>query len=250
MQILRYIVLPLFIFSMSVSANEQKQPKQMVWPFDGAFGSFDRQAAQRGFQVYKEVCAACHGLKQLSYRQLNALGFSEAEIKTIAAEYTVIDGPNDEGDMFERAAIPSDSFASPFPNDEAARSSNGGALPPDLSLIVKARADGANYLFSLLTGYHDAPADFKLMEGLHYNPYFAGEQIAMPAPLMEDLVEYQDGTNASVEQMAQDVTIFLQWAAEPEMEHRKSLGIKVMIYLAVFTILFYIVKRRIWAKLK
>lgn len=250
MNIIKHIFLALILISTSVHANESQSPKKMIWPFDGAFGTFDRRAAQRGFQVYKEVCAACHGLKQLSYRQLSALGFSEGEIKTIAAEYTVIDGPNDEGDMFERPALPSDNFISPFANDEAARASNGGALPPDLSLIIKAREDGANYLYSLLTGYHEAPANFKLMDGLYYNPYFPGMQIAMPAPLMEGMVDFQDGTNSSVEQMARDLTIFLQWAAEPEMEHRKSLGIKVMLYLTVLTILFYIAKRRVWAKLK
>jgi ubiquinol-cytochrome c reductase cytochrome c1 subunit len=237
--------------SLSTLASEDAHhPKQMTWPFEGAFGKVDRQAAQRGFQVYKEVCAACHGLYNVSYRNLKDIGFSDVEIKEIAKNYTVKDGPNEEGEMFERPATPADKFVRPYPNEQAARASNNGAYPPDLSLIVKARDDGANYLFSLLTGYAEAPSDFKLMTGLYYNPYFPGGQIAMPPPLTEDQVTYMDGTKSSVEQMAHDVTVFLQWTAEPEMEHRKSMGLKVMIFLVFFTIFFYISKRTIWQKLK
>lgn len=237
--------------SLSTLASEDAHhPKQMTWPFEGAFGKVDRQAAQRGFQVYKEVCAACHGLYNVSYRNLKDIGFSDGEIKEIAKNYTVKDGPNEEGEMFERPATPADKFVRPYPNEQAARASNNGAYPPDLSLIVKARGDGANYLFSLLTGYAEAPSDFKLMTGLYYNPYFPGGQIAMPPPLTEDQVTYMDGTKISVEQMAHDVTVFLQWTAEPEMEHRKSMGLKVMIFLVFFTIFFYISKRTIWQKLK
>jgi ubiquinol-cytochrome c reductase cytochrome c1 subunit len=224
--------------------------KQVAWPFDGVTGTVDRQAAQRGFQVYKEVCSACHSLRLVSYRNLGALGFSEAEVKAIAAGATVKDGPNDAGDMFERPGRPSDKFASPFANEKAARASNGGALPPDLSLIVKARPDGANYLYSLLTGFENAPADFHLSTGMNYNRYFPGHQIAMAQPLSDGQIQYQDGTEATIDQMSRDVTTFLQWAAEPEMETRKQMGLKVLIYLAVFTVLFYLAKRRIWSKLK
>ncbi|RYE06587.1 MAG: cytochrome c1 [Rickettsiaceae bacterium] len=218
----------------------------MNWPFEGILGKVDRQAAQRGFQVYREVCAACHGLYNLSYRNLKEIGFSEAEIKEIAKSYTVKDGPNDQGEMFERPAISTDKFVRPFPNEQAARAANNGAYPPDLSLIIKAREDGANYLHSLLNGYLDPPPDFKLLAGLYYNEYFPGRQIAMPPPLSNMQVSYIDGTIASVDQMSRDVTVFLQWSAEPEMEHRKSMGLKVMIFLVLFSIFFYISKKRIW----
>lgn len=232
---------------LAAYANETIILKQMDWPFDGMFGTVDRQAAQRGFQVYKEVCSACHGLHNVSYRNLKDIGFSDAEIKEIAGNYTLKDGPNDQGDMFDRAALPSDKFVDPYPNEQAARVANNGAYPPDLSLIVKARAGGADYIYSILTGYDNPPQNITPAPGLYFNRYFANQQIAMPTPLVDDQVTYIDGTKASVEQMARDVTIFLQWAAEPEMEHRKSLGLKTMFYLIIFTILFYIVKRRVWS---
>jgi ubiquinol-cytochrome c reductase cytochrome c1 subunit len=228
------------------AAGDQKHPQQIDWAFDGVFGTVDRAAAQRGLQVYKEVCAACHGLKRVAFRNLMDLGFSEGEVKTIAADASVIDGPNDEGEMFERPGLPSDRFVPPYPNEKAARASNGGAYPPDLSLIVKARQDGANYLYSLLVGYEEAPEGQEPAPGQYYNPYFPGGFLAMPPPLSNDLVTYQDGTNASVEQMAKDLTVFLQWAAEPEMELRKRMGIKVLVFLAIMTVLFYIAKKRLW----
>lgn len=231
-------------------AAEAPKPKQVIWPFEGYFGTFDRQAAQRGFQVYKEACAACHSLSRISYRSLAEIGFSDAEVKEIAKQYTVLDGPNDEGDMFERAAIPSDHFAPPFKNEAAARAANGGAYPPDLSLIVKARLDGANYVYSILTGYEDPPEGFTMMDGLYYNKYFPGHQIAMPSPLTDQLVDYQDRTSSTVDQMSLDVVNFLQWAAEPEMEKRKSLGLKVVLYLTIFTALFYWGMKRVWSRLK
>jgi len=245
------IAIALFLLPALAFANAAtKEHKKMIWPFDGVFGSVDRQAAQRGFQVYKEVCSACHGMKHLYYRNLKDLGFSDAEIKEIAKAHTVVDGPNDEGEMFERPAIPSDVFVSPFKNDQAARAAHNNALPADLSLIIKAREDGANYVYSLLTGYQEAPAGVTMAPALSYNPYFPGNQIAMPPPLSDGQVTYADGTVASVDQMAHDVVIFLQWAAEPEMEHRKSLGLKAMIFLTFLTIFFYVAKRRIWGKLK
>lgn len=244
-------LLVLFCANIAIAADDARPPKQINWAFEGAFGKFDRQAAQRGFKVYQEVCSACHALKHLYYRNLKEIGFSEAEIKELAKRFTVMDGPNDDGEMFEREAIPADKFASPYPNEQAARAANNGAYPADLSLIVKARHDGANYLYSLLTGYHDAPEGFEVGDGLYYNPYFPGGQIAMPPPLVaNDQVEYPDGTNATIEQMSRDLVVFLQWAAEPEMEHRKSMGLKVLIYLSIFTVVFYIAKQRMWSRLK
>jgi len=243
------VIIPLLILFSSFGAiadTTAKKPLQLVWPFEGIFGTFDRQAAQRGAQVYLEVCSTCHSNHNLYYRNLKDIGFSEAEIKQLAQKYTVKDGPNAEGEMFDRPALPSDRFVSPYPNEEAARAANNGAYPVDLSLIIKARQDGPNYVFSLLSGYQDAPADVKLMPGLYYNPYFEGGQIAMPPPLTEGQVTFSDGTPATVEQMAKDVVVFLQWAAEPEMEHRKSMGLKVMIFLLVFTVFFYTAKKKIW----
>jgi len=239
-------ILILFSSFISLANTDGKKPLQLAWPFEGAFGTFDRQAAQRGAQVYLEVCSACHGNHNLYYRNLKDIGFSEAEIKQIARNYTVKDGPDREGEMFDRPALPSDRFLSPYPNEEAARAANNGAYPVDLSLIIKAKEDGENYVYSLLSGYKEPPEDITLMSGLHYNPYFEGGQIAMPAPLTEDQVTFSDGTPATIEQMAKDVVIFLQWAAEPEMEHRKSMGLKVMIFLVFFTVLFYFIKKRIW----
>lgn len=228
------------------SGGSQHPPKQMVWKFDGVLGTVDRQSAQRGLQVYKEVCAACHSLNLVAFRTLTDLGLSEAEVKALAATYTVKDGPNDEGEMFDRSGLPSDKFVSPYANEQAARAANNGAFPPDLSLMIKARPNGANYVYSLLTGYGDVPAGFHLNEGMNYNPYFPNMQIAMPAPLSEGGVTYEDGTKATVEQMAKDVVNFLQWTAEPEMEQRKSLGLRVMMYLGIMTVFFLIAKRRLW----
>ncbi|MCR9256421.1 MAG: cytochrome c1 [Alphaproteobacteria bacterium] len=221
------------------------------WAFEGVFGTIDIPAAQRGLQVYKEVCASCHGLSLMAYRNLAQIGFSEEEIKALAADYTVMDGPNDDGEMFERAAIPSDRFVSPYANEQEARAINNGAYPVDLSLIIKARADGANYLYALLTGYREeAPEGVDLMPGMYYNEYYGGNQIAMPQPLYDDFVEYSDGTQATVSQMAKDVTYFLKFAAEPSHDERKQMGIKVIIFLLVFTGLAYASMKKIWADVK
>ena len=198
-------------------------------------------------QVYKEVCATCHSLNFISFRNLTDLGFNENEVKAIAAEFQVEDGPNNEGDMFERAAIPSDMWPSPYPNDNAARASNNGALPPDLSLMVDARAGGADYLYALLSGYHETPQVKEIGEGMYYNAYYPGNQIAMPSPLVEDGVEYGDGTRATLVQQARDVTAFLAWATEPNMEQRKRMGVMVIIFLLVMTGLFYYSKKKIWS---
>ena len=233
--------------SSPVIAAETPHAPSVNWSFNGLFGTFDRGALQRGFQVYSEVCAACHSLDLLSYRHLRAIGFSEDQVKQIAAEVEVEDGPDDEGEMFERAGRPEDRFKAPFANSQAARASNGGALPPDLSLMTKARKDGINYLHALLTGFTDPPADKEMAEGMSYNVYFPGSQIAMAPPLSEDVVEYADKTRATVAQMARDVTTFLAWAAEPELEERKRMGVKVVLFLIVLTGLFYAIKRRVWA---
>ncbi|MBW8268417.1 cytochrome c1 [Caldovatus aquaticus] len=215
--------------------------------FEGLFGTFDRASAQRGLQVYMEVCANCHSLRQLYYRNLTALGLSDAEVRAIAATVQVQDGPNDEGQMFERPGRPSDRFRSPFPNEKAARAANNGALPPDLSVIVKAREGGADYIYALLTGYSDPPPGVEVMQGMHYNRYFPGHQIAMAPPLNAGQVSFHDGTQATVEQMARDVTTFLAWAAEPELEERRALGVKIVLFLTVLGGLVYAVKRKIWA---
>lgn len=232
-----------------VLAEGHAEMKQMRWSFDGVFGTYDKPAIQRGFQVYKEVCSACHGLKRVAFRQLQEVGFSEAEVKSLAASYAIKDGPNDAGEMFERPGRPSDHFPSPYPNEKAARAANNGAYPPDQSLLIKARADGANYIYSLLTGYKSAPAGMTVPEGAHYNPMMNGGIIKMAPPLREGSVTYQDGTNATLEQQAFDVVNFLQWAAEPEMEVRKRMGIKVILFLTIMTTVFYLVKKRIWSDL-
>jgi ubiquinol-cytochrome c reductase cytochrome c1 subunit len=230
----------------AAAAEEGVELPQLEWSFDGPFGTFDRHAMQRGLQVYREVCSTCHGLKYVAFRNLADLGYDEEEVKAIAAEYTITDGPNDEGEMFERPGRPSDYFPEPFPNERAAAAANGGAVPPDLSLMAKARADGPNYVHALLTGYEEPPAGFELAEGTNYNAYFPGHQIAMPQPLYDDGVAYADGTPASVDQTSADVTHFLMWAAEPKLEARKHTGIKVLIFLVVFTGVLYAAKRKVW----
>lgn len=241
------ILAPALVLAATGAATPNRQ---VDWSFNGVFGKFDRPAIQRGLQVYREVCAACHGIHRVAFRTLTDVGFSEAEVKAMAAEYTLKDGPDDFGDMFDRPGRPSDRFPSPYPNAAAARAAQGGAYPPDLSLIIKARPDGANYVYSLLTGYHPAPEGQVVPERMHYNPYFPGGLIAMPAPLKPDGVTYQDGTEATVDQMARDVVNFLQWAAEPEMETRKRMGIRVMIFLLIMTGFFYVAKKRIWSKVE
>lgn len=235
----------------SLASENVLAPPEKSWSFDGPFGTFDRAAAQRGFHVFKDVCASCHSISLIRYRNLEALGFSPAEVKAIAAEHDVKDGPDDEGEMFERRSIPSDIFFKPYENDNAARAANDGSMPVDLSLIVKARPHGADYLYALLTGFGEkAPEGVTIFPGKYYNPYFPGGQIAMPTPLNEGLVEYDDGTPATVDQMARDVTVFLAWASEPEMEDRKQMGLKMLIMFAVLTILLYFIKKFIWRKVK
>lgn len=231
------------------AAEGAAAPPEQHWSFDGVFGTFDRAALQRGFQVYQGVCQACHSAHFLSFRNLEALGFTEDEVKAIAAQYTVTDGPDDQGEMFERPGRPSDRKPSPYPNEQAARAANGGAFPPDLSLIAKAREHGPDYIYALLTGYHEPPADVSVPDGMNYNAYFPGHMIAMPAPLSDDIVEYTDGTAATLSQTASDVTQFLMWLAEPKLEERKETGIKVVLFLVILSCVLYAYKRRIWSDL-
>ncbi|MFO1153235.1 MAG: cytochrome c1 [Rhodospirillales bacterium] len=229
-------------------ASTAVTPPAQRWSFDGMFGTFDRAAAQRGFQVFEESCHACHALKFVAFRNLTDLGFTPDQVVQIASKYEVTAGPNDEGEMFQTPAKPADHMPSPFANDQAARVANNGALPPDLSLIVDARVGGANYVYAVLTGYHDpAPDGFVVNPGMYFNEYFAGHQIAMPPPLTDDRVTYTDGTKATVSQMAHDVVTFLSWASEPNMEERKRLGIKVILFLIVMTGFLYALKRQIWS---
>lgn len=252
--------------SNAQAAGAGPKPASLEWSFNGIFGTYDRASLQRGFQVFKNVCSSCHSLDLVAFRSLEALGYNEDEVKAIAAQYEVQDGPNEDGDMFDRPATPADHWPAPFANSRAAAAVNGGAIPPDLSLITKARGSGgdsairvsmlqpggfplgADYLHGLLTGYlEEAPAGFDLPEGKHYNKYFPGHSIGMAPPLFEDAVEYSDGTKATTDQMSRDVTTFLVWASEPELEHRKQLGIKVMLFLIILTAMLYALKRRIWA---
>jgi len=230
------------------AAEEAPSPPRQAWSFDGVFGTYDRAALQRGFQVYKEVCSTCHPVNHLHFLDLQELGYSEDEVKGIAAQYKVQDGPNDQGEMFERPARPADPIPGPFPNDQAARVANNGALPPDLSLIVKARDGGADYVYAIPTGYKDAPSGVKVNEGMYYNEYFAGHQIKMPPPLNPDQVKFADGTPATVQQMAHDVVSFLTWAAEPNLEERHRIGFKVILFLVIATGIFYAAKRKIWSR--
>jgi ubiquinol-cytochrome c reductase cytochrome c1 subunit len=227
--------------------TEAPTPPPQRWTFDGPFGTFDLAAAQRGFQVYSEVCAVCHSLQYLHYRDLAGIGLTEDQIKAIAAAVTVPQGTDDQGNPKEGPATPGDQFRSPFPNEKAARAAQNGALPPDLSLIVNAREGHADYLYALLTGFADPPPSMQMQEGMNYNKYFTGHQIAMPPPLQDGRVSYADGTPATVEQMARDVVTFLAWAANPEMVQRKQIGWRVVLYLLLMTGLTYAVKRKIWA---
>ena len=241
------LAIGLFAAAPAYAAGGDIEIPDRKFSFDGVFGTYDRASAQRGFQVYKEVCSACHSMRLVSYRNLRELGQTEAQVAGIASQFQIVDGPNDEGQMFERAGRPADRFRKPFANDAAARAANNGALPPDLSVMTKARAGGADYLFALLVGYEDPPPGVTLMDGMHFNRYFPGNQIAMGAPLNPDQVEFADGTSATVEQMAHDVSTFLQWAAEPELEQRRALGVKIIIFLTILAGLTYAVKRKIWA---
>jgi ubiquinol-cytochrome c reductase cytochrome c1 subunit len=228
-------------------AQEAPVPPSHSWSFDGIFGSYDLAAAQRGYLVYSQVCANCHSMNLLYFRDLEGIGFTPDQVKALAAQVQVEDGPNDQGKMFERPGKASDHFKPPFANPQAARAALNGALPPDLSLIVKARHYGSDYVDAILTGFRDPPAGFKVNEGMNYNEYFPGHQIAMPPPLSDGAVTYADGTKATVDQMAHDVATFLAWASDPHLEDRHRMGIRVIIFLVILTGVLYGVKRKVWA---
>lgn len=228
-----------------------KHPIEIAWTQDGAFGKFDRKQMQRGFQVYKEICSACHSIHRVAFRDLAALGFSAPEIKAIAAGYDVPSIDDKTGEVSTRKGLASDKFPLIYPNEIAARAAQNGALPPDLSLITKAREDGPNYVHSLITGYADAPANWKVPDGLYYNPYFKSVNIAMPPPLAaDDQITYVDGTKATKDQMARDVATFLTWTAEPKLEARKETGVAAIIFLLVMTGLGYLSYRKVWSDIK
>jgi len=246
--------------------HDQPVPPRQKWSFAGPFGQYDRGQLQRGFKVYKEVCAVCHGLKMIAFRNLADLGYSEAQVKAIAAEYKIQDGPNDQGDMFERNGRPADYFPTPWPNENAARARYNG-VPPDMSVLAKARTyergfpwfifdmfiqfqeQGVDYIHALLVGYEEkAPAGVTLPQGTFYNKYFPGHAIAMPPPLTDKRVDYTDGSPTTVDQYAKDVAAFMMWAAEPHMEARKRIGFQVMIFLIVFAGLMYFTKKQVWAE--
>jgi ubiquinol-cytochrome c reductase cytochrome c1 subunit len=248
---------PIIIFFCVTTANaisaEKVEYLKTDWTFKGLFGKFDRGSLQRGYQVYTEVCASCHSMKYLSYRNLSEKGgpeFSVAQAKAIAASFEVTDGPNADGEMFDRPGKLSDKFVMPYENVKAAEAANGGAYPPDMSVLVKARGGGVDYIYSLLQGYEEAPSGMILDEGVHYNKYMYGNKIKMSAPLSDGIVEYSDGTNANVEQMSKDVTTFLMWAAEPSLEARHQMGFKAILYLIILTTLVYFSMKRIWSRVE
>ena len=252
-------------FAADEQSHESPVPPRQKWSFSGPFGHYDKGQLQRGFKVYKEVCAVCHGLKYVAFRNLDALGYSEGQIKGIASEYKIPDGPNDQGEMFERAGRPADYFPTPWPNENAARARYNG-VPPDFSVLAKARGyergfpwfifdmftqfqeQGVDYIHALMVGYKDKPpAGVTLPAGSFYNEYFPGHGIAMPPPLSDKRVDYTDGSPTTVDQYAKDVTAFMMWAAEPHMEARKRIGFQVMIFLLVLSGLLYFTKKKVWA---
>lgn len=231
------------------AAGEAPSPPAQDWSFSGPFGTFDRAQLQRGFQVYKETCSACHSMDLMYYRNLGQPGgpeFDEEQVKAIAAGYMVMDGPNDMGDMFERPGLASDNFRAPFRNEQEARMINNGAYPPDLSVITKARKYGPDYIYGLLVGYTDPPAGFEMQPGMSYNTYFPGHQIAMAPPLGDGFISYADGSPETLSQYAQDVAAFFHWAGEPKLEERKRIGLQVMLFLIVFAALLYFSKQKLW----
>ncbi|MGV6800656.1 MAG: cytochrome c1 [bacterium] len=282
--------------SALASGGQTRELKEIHWHFSGPFGTYDKASVQRGWQVYREVCSSCHSVELMSFRNLGQKGgpyymekcpegFPEnldcsnpndnPIVKAFAAEYKVMDGPDDQGDMFERTALPSDRVPSPYPNRETSIAANGGAHPPDFSLLAKARKHGPNHIYSILTGYEEAPSDVTIPAGQYYNPYFPGDMtsllkpelvehghakegvhvpeggtLKMPPPLSDGIVSYEDGSPETVEQYAADVVNFMMWIAEPKMEERKQMGVLVMLYLFIFSIITYISYKKIWARVE
>jgi len=237
-KIISFLIFSTIMFlSVSAVAEEEILLPQHNWQHKSLFGAYDRKAVRRGYKVYSEVCSLCHTMKFVSYRNLADIGFSPKEVKNIAAQYSVTDGPNDDGEMFERSALPSDTFRFPFKNEKFARAANNGALPPDMSLLVNAREGGEDYIYGLLTGFTSPPTGIQEQTGIYYNKYFPGGQIAMPQPLSDDL-----------DQSAQDVVQFLAWVSDPHMEQRKRMGVKVILFLLVFAGVMFKIKQRVWVK--
>jgi len=243
--------------ALAQPATNPLPPKRVSFSFEGPFGTYDRGALQRGFQVYKEVCSACHSLNHVAFHNLSdegGPGFTDAQAKAIAGSYKLPAGPNDKGETVDSSGSPlmrpgtiADHFPPPFPNEQAARTANGGSLPPDLSLIVKARAGGPQYVYSIITGFHQtSPSWFKVLPNKYYNPYFDGWNISMPPPLANASVTFSDGTPNTIDQEAHDVVTFLAWASDPKMEERKRLGLGVMLFLVVFSGLLFLSYRRVW----
>ena len=254
---IKNIIKILFVYSIiMVSANNSKAAESLdllknKWSFEGLFGTFDRASLRRGYQVYNEVCSSCHSIQLLSYRNLSEKGgpeFSLEDTKNIAASFEVIDGPNSEGEMFSRPGRLSDKFVKPYPNIRAAEAANGGAYPPDMSVLVKARQGGANYIYSILLGYDNPPEDFIFEDGVYYNKYMPGQKIKMAEPISDGIVEYADGTETSKAQMAKDITTFLVWAADPHLEARHKMGFKVFFYLIILLTLVYLSKQKVWSR--
>ena len=248
------IFLIIFIIGVSNSASSEENKAKFIknnWSFEGVFGTFDRASLQRGYQVYQEVCSGCHSVQHLSYRNLSEKGgpeFSIEEVKAIAAQFEVTDGPNEDGEMFTRPGRPSDKFVSPFSNVKAAAAANGGAYPPDMSVLTKARKGGAAYIYSLLMGYEEAPTGYELDDGVYYNKYMPGQKIKMAEPISDGAVEYADGTETTKAQIARDVTTFLVWAADPHLEARHKTGFKVFFYLIILLTLVYLSKQKVWSR--
>ncbi len=255
-KIIKFIFLFIIILNFNYNLSAAEQTKKLLnpeWSFKGFFGKFDKPSLQRGYQVYSEVCAACHSIKYLNYRNLAEPGgpeFSTEQAKIIASNFEVVDGPDDTGEMFTRPARLSDNFVGPDPNEKAAAAANGGAYPPDMSVLVKARKGGADYIYSVLLGYEDPPVDINLDEGVYYNTYMSGNKIKMANPLSEGIIEYTDGTKATNEQMAKDVTTFLAWAAEPHLEQRHKMGFRAIMYLLILTILVFFSMKKIWSRIE
>jgi ubiquinol-cytochrome c reductase cytochrome c1 subunit len=251
---IKKFILSILIAAVPFSVFSEEKKVDLIktdWSFDGIFGTFDRSSLQRGYQVYQEVCSGCHSVQHLSYRNLLEKGgpeFSTDEVKAIASQFEVEDGPNSEGEMFMRTAKLSDKFVKPYPNVEASTAANGGAYPPDMSVLAKARAGGANYLYSLLMGYGDTPEGLKLDDGVYYNKYMSGNKIMMSEPLSEGIVEYSDGTVPTKAQLAKDVTTFLVWASEPHLESQHKMGFKAIIYLILLITLVYMSKQKVWSR--
>jgi len=248
------IFLIIFIIGANNSAFSEENKSKFLknnWSFEGIFGTFDRASLQRGYQVYQEVCSGCHSIQHLSYRNLSEKGgpeFSIEEAKAIAAQFEVADGPNEDGEMFVRPGRLSDKFVKPFPNVKAAAVANGGAYPPDMSVLAKARKGGADYIYSLLMGYEETPAEYELDDGVYYNKYMSGQKIKMAEPISDGAVQYADGIETTKAQLAKDVTAFLVWAADPHLEARHKMGFKVFFYLIILLTMVYLSKQKVWSR--